>query len=103
MAEWLKAAVLKTVSGETRSGVRIPLPPPAFNADPKFSEPEDARSGIIQSRPRLTNRGSKLDRRRPGGGKRQADPDSGLLGRPRSRPGRLRRPSPRRCSQAVPP
>ena len=28
MAEWLKAAVLKTVSGVTRSGVRIPLPPP---------------------------------------------------------------------------
>ena len=29
MAEWLMAAVLKTVDGETRSGVRIPLPPPA--------------------------------------------------------------------------
>src|SRR5260370_5055410 len=28
LAEWLKAAVLKTVNGETRSGVRIPLPPP---------------------------------------------------------------------------
>jgi hypothetical protein len=28
MAEWLKAAVLKTVIGVTRSGVRIPLPPP---------------------------------------------------------------------------
>ena len=28
MAEWSKAAVLKTVSGATRSGVRIPLPPP---------------------------------------------------------------------------
>jgi hypothetical protein len=28
MAEWLKAAVLKTVSGVTHSGVRIPLPPP---------------------------------------------------------------------------
>jgi hypothetical protein len=27
MGEWLKPAVLKTVSGETRSGVRIPLPP----------------------------------------------------------------------------
>jgi hypothetical protein len=33
MAEWLMAAVLKTVDGETRSGVRIPLPPPA----PKLS------------------------------------------------------------------
>jgi hypothetical protein len=31
MAEWLKAAVLKTVSGVTRSGVRIPLPPPFSN------------------------------------------------------------------------
>jgi hypothetical protein len=29
MGEWLKPAVLKTVSGVTRSGVRIPLPPPA--------------------------------------------------------------------------
>ena len=28
MAEWFKAAVLKTVDGETRPGVRIPLPPP---------------------------------------------------------------------------
>ena len=28
MGEWLKPAVLKTVNGETRSGVRIPLPPP---------------------------------------------------------------------------
>jgi hypothetical protein len=26
MAEWFKAAVLKTVDGETRPGVRIPLP-----------------------------------------------------------------------------
>ena len=30
MAEWFKAAVLKTVDGETRPGVRIPLPPPAI-------------------------------------------------------------------------
>jgi hypothetical protein len=30
MGEWLKPAVLKTVSGVTRSGVRIPLPPPAL-------------------------------------------------------------------------
>jgi phosphoribosylformylglycinamidine synthase subunit PurS len=29
MAERLKAAVLKTVNGVTRSGVRIPLPPPS--------------------------------------------------------------------------
>ena len=28
MGEWLKPAVLKTVSGASRSGVRIPLPPP---------------------------------------------------------------------------
>lgn len=32
MAERLKAAVLKTVSGVTHSGVRIPLPPPRFPA-----------------------------------------------------------------------
>ena len=30
MGEWLKPAVLKTVSGVTRSGVRIPLPPPNY-------------------------------------------------------------------------
>ncbi len=30
MGEWLKPAVLKTVSGVTRSGVRIPLPPPTI-------------------------------------------------------------------------
>ena len=30
MAEWFKAAVLKTVVRETVPGVRIPLPPPAF-------------------------------------------------------------------------
>jgi hypothetical protein len=30
MGEWLKPAVLKTVDGETRPGVRIPLPPPIF-------------------------------------------------------------------------
>ncbi len=28
MAEWLKAAVLKTVRGASSSGVRIPLSPP---------------------------------------------------------------------------
>ncbi len=28
MAEWLKAAVLKTVEGESSPRVRIPLPPP---------------------------------------------------------------------------
>ena len=33
MGEWLKPAVLKTVSGVTRSGVRIPLPPPLYRAD----------------------------------------------------------------------
>jgi hypothetical protein len=32
MAEWLKAAVLKTVSGVTHSGVRIPLPPPRYKS-----------------------------------------------------------------------
>src|SRR6202012_2866563 len=31
MGEWLKPAVLKTVCGVTRTGVRIPLPPPFIN------------------------------------------------------------------------
>src|SRR4029077_5134538 len=31
MGEWLKPAVLKTVCGVTRTGVRIPLPPPESN------------------------------------------------------------------------
>ena len=31
MGEWLKPAVLKTVSVGRRSGVRIPLPPPGFH------------------------------------------------------------------------
>jgi hypothetical protein len=30
MGERLKPAVLKTVYGETRTGVRIPLPPPCY-------------------------------------------------------------------------
>jgi hypothetical protein len=40
MGEWLKPAVLKTVSGVTRSGVRIPLPPPAT--------PRNARRAIVK-------------------------------------------------------
>jgi len=32
MAEWLKAAVLKTVKGESSSRVRIPLPPQSMGA-----------------------------------------------------------------------
>jgi hypothetical protein len=39
MAEWLKAAVLKTVSVGRRSGVRIPLPPP------------DSKSIVFDTRP----------------------------------------------------
>ena len=35
MAEWLKAAVLKTVIGVSLSGVRIPLPPPAKSDESK--------------------------------------------------------------------
>ena len=34
MAEWLKAAVLKTVRGVTPSWVRILLPPPSPSAKP---------------------------------------------------------------------
>jgi hypothetical protein len=52
MAEWFKAAVLKTVDGETRPGVRIPLPPPHYqigcgnplvlpNALPQFANSYD--------------------------------------------------------------
>ena len=36
MGEWLKPAVLKTVSGVTRSGVRIPLPPPLQVIDLRY-------------------------------------------------------------------
>jgi hypothetical protein len=40
MGEWLKPAVLKTVDGETRPGVRIPLPPPIILIFPfAFSRP----------------------------------------------------------------
>jgi hypothetical protein len=44
MAERLKAAVLKTVSGVTHSGVRIPLPPP-FGCLPRL-----ALAAVIYSR-----------------------------------------------------
>ena len=36
MGEWLKPAVLKTVDGETRPGVRIPLPPPVYLMDSRY-------------------------------------------------------------------
>ena len=42
MAEWLKAAVLKTVNGVTRSGVRIPLPPPESRYFPIFRAARNA-------------------------------------------------------------
>ncbi len=47
MAERSKAAVLKTVSGVTHSGVRIPLPPPAFVPAWNFNTPcaADSMSG----------------------------------------------------------
>jgi hypothetical protein len=35
MAEWFKAAVLKTVVGVSPPGVRIPLPPPNFELGKK--------------------------------------------------------------------
>jgi hypothetical protein len=49
MAEWLKAAVLKTVSGVTRSGVRIPLPPPTRQVLIPAGVPGDqvSRSGVF--------------------------------------------------------
>ena len=45
MAEWFKAAVLKTVDGETRPGVRIPLPPPVSS----FSEGALAHFSILSA------------------------------------------------------
>lgn len=42
MAEWFKAAVLKTVDGETRPGVRIPLPPPVVQLFSVFYIPVGA-------------------------------------------------------------
>ena len=39
MGEWLKPAVLKTVSGVTRSGVRIPLPPPETRSSRQINLP----------------------------------------------------------------
>ena len=45
MGEWLKPAVLKTVSGVTRSGVRIPLPPP-HNCFVRVSRTGFYRSGL---------------------------------------------------------
>jgi hypothetical protein len=52
MAEWLKAAVLKTVSVGRRSGVRIPLPPPDSSACPEPSQtfnssPEKVKRGRL--------------------------------------------------------
>ena len=55
MAERLKAAVLKTVNGETRSGVRIPLPPPLrqrlgrcqkMSASPPFRDQDEPIPGL---------------------------------------------------------
>jgi hypothetical protein len=46
MAEWLKAAVLKTVSGVTHSGVRIPLPPPEFQWF-TLASPVAAKSSVV--------------------------------------------------------
>jgi hypothetical protein len=45
MAEWLKAAVLKTVDGETRPGVRIPLPPPLTREMAPFADFYSSLSG----------------------------------------------------------
>ncbi len=44
MAEWLKAAVLKTVVRETVPGVRIPLPPPSFAKRSLFIRRHQERS-----------------------------------------------------------
>src|ERR1035438_8971363 len=44
MGEWLIPAVLKTVNGETRSGVRIPLPPPSGKSRPTRGSAADLGS-----------------------------------------------------------
>ena len=49
MAEWLKAAVLKTVNGVTRSGVRIPLPPPIQNSRARYARIEAGKFSRINS------------------------------------------------------
>ena len=49
MGEWLKPAVLKTVSGVTRSGVRIPLPPPQRSLTSIEARPLVSR--VTESRP----------------------------------------------------
>ena len=58
MAEWLKAAVLKTVDGETRPGVRIPLPPPNSIGCSRFETNIPAWkfevANILQTGPRPT-------------------------------------------------
>src|SRR2546423_4838227 len=46
MAEWLMAAVLKTVVPERVSGVRIPLPPPTFAQVPVEGLPTDGGNTI---------------------------------------------------------
>ena len=63
MGEWLKPAVLKTVYGATRTGVRIPLPPPEISryftlaespADPEQAagdEPKDVAPNSNSRRP----------------------------------------------------
>ena len=44
MGEWLKPAVLKTVSGVTRSGVRIPLPPPGLLIQNRHIRDDESKS-----------------------------------------------------------
>src|ERR1700690_2082412 len=51
MAEWLKAAVLKTVSGVTRSGVRIPLPPPSKSRHHNFHKKFTLMSSLRLRKP----------------------------------------------------
>jgi hypothetical protein len=48
MGERLKPAVLKTVSGVTRSGVRIPLPPPNHECPNQSSRAGASRGGFGQ-------------------------------------------------------
>src|SRR5688572_28786338 len=67
MAEWFKAAVLKTVGSETGPGVRIPLSPPIFAN-------RSLRSRLqVASHAKFVRRGAKRE-----GGPRSVLPRSGL-------------------------
>ena len=62
MAEWLKAAVLKTASRVIVTGVRIPLPPPpqiqsfSVQSPKEFCEARRAETIFVEGTDRLSSR-----------------------------------------------